>query len=1067
MPERNDGTLSSTKTEKRFSFEDELTFRPQLNSLSLKMVSYVNRPSIIQRIQKKKEEDDGGVVNFSFKPADLSVHSSKIVAKMNTCFWDRQNKVIQKRLEMIEQGPSTVHPDLRYSPTKNKSSHFNMTPEQRKVINHMYKNVKRRPKSPYSNSVDVIIKMKKKEIQVHMQKTSKILDDTKILKKNSMSNVKTVLLDSDLMETNDKKEYIEKKEKKIKHDYTVNSSKSNLSRHNISPIIVNTTVMGHNVERVDEISSGKSKPIKTCKNENNSEERHLLIKRNVEENLNKSKNTDNVTYTLVQNNIDSTNKKNRKNGERAMNVSPPREKTNELDTAHQNLLKMKKVAGQVIKKKKVFVCNGPYASLRIALRRRGWIEKHFKCDNVTSQIVISNGGVVKSTTENEIEGKYVNSEESDFMCDNQYSIMSRIVRKTMPIFLWTLKRDDINFQYLHKDQIVNHFLSARSFTTKAGLCLTLNNLRYFGDHNASLFFPRCFRLCCDEDKEDFIDSYKMTTLQSILQIIVEKHIQWKEFSDCATVNLLPKDVDNQLDGSKKPSKNQTKKKRVISSDIMKLILKTSYNYIESKQHADIEENYSPIEVEQKQADWVRTYDCFKCISLQNGIILDAFKYVEESKEILRRMEEYNPQQKIDGVHNIWILKPGAKSRGRGIEVMNDFDSILNLSSDSISKKENRWVIQKYIERPLLVHRTKFDIRQWFLVTGWNPLMLWFYKDSYVRFCGQEFQLDRFDPEVHLSNNSIQKDFKSGPQNEKIPESKMWASDEFKKYLIAQGQGEYWSDVIYPGMKKAIIAVLISSQDSLEYRKNSFELYGADFMLGEDLQPWLIEINASPALGPSTPVTERLCRNVLEDTLKVVLDKRDDKDSDTGRFELAFKRPYVPVPTYMGNSIAIDGLGLRPAMSVKKKCISVRNSITDLSSPNVEKKEIIDKPTEDSDKSSSFTNKSISINDKKSLPKTLNPVSPSINDSFTNVIAELASMNISVPKIDVLPKKKIIRRPVLKYREVKKTPRDVESRILLEPCVCTFPSAGTLEATARNLRTSNNINDHDLFEDSEF
>lgn len=33
----------------------------------------------------------------------------------------------------------------------------------------------------------------------------------------------------------------------------------------------------------------------------------------------------------------------------------------------------------------------------------------------------------------------------------------------------------------------------------------------------------------------------------------------------------------------------------------------------------------------------------------------------------------------------------------------------------------------FIERPLLVHRTKVDIRQWFLITSTQPLIVWIFK----------------------------------------------------------------------------------------------------------------------------------------------------------------------------------------------------------------------------------------------------------------------------------------------------------------------------------------------------
>ena len=133
------------------------------------------------------------------------------------------------------------------------------------------------------------------------------------------------------------------------------------------------------------------------------------------------------------------------------------------------------------------------------------------------------------------------------------------------------------------------------------------------------------------------------------------------------------------------------------------------------------------------------------------------------------------------------------------------------------------------------------------------------------------------------------------------------------------------------MKSSIAAALQCCQTSLEYRKNSFELYGADFMLSENFNPWLIEINSSPALGASTPVTERLCRNVIEDTLKVVLDRRDNKQADIGRFELAFRQPYISAPSYMGCNLFVEGTAIKqPPVVTKSSKIATKvisNSIS--------------------------------------------------------------------------------------------------------------------------------------------
>ena len=43
-----------------------------------------------------------------------------------------------------------------------------------------------------------------------------------------------------------------------------------------------------------------------------------------------------------------------------------------------------------------------------------------------------------------------------------------------------------------------------------------------------------------------------------------------------------------------------------------------------------------------------------------------------------------------------------------------------------------------------------------------------------------------------------------------------------------------------------------ASEAIENRPNSFELYGFDFVLDSKLNPWLIEVNMSPACSERQP-----------------------------------------------------------------------------------------------------------------------------------------------------------------------------------------------------------------------
>lgn len=189
------------------------------------------------------------------------------------------------------------------------------------------------------------------------------------------------------------------------------------------------------------------------------------------------------------------------------------------------------------------------------------------------------------------------------------------------------------------------------------------------------------------------------------------------------------------------------------------------------------------------------------------------------------------------------------------------------------------MIQKYIENPLLIGGRKFDIRQWVVVEDFAPPTIWFYEESYLRFCGDEYSLDNIQNRfIHLTNNSIQKHNKKA-----VIEESMWEMRAFANHIGT----EKWK-ALQEKMKAIVVWSVKSCEGSVTGKKGFFEMVGYDFMVDEHLNPWLIEVNMSPSMDHSTPVTKRLVKMVQRDMATLLSSPPKKKEKNSGLFTCIYR-----------------------------------------------------------------------------------------------------------------------------------------------------------------------------------
>lgn len=492
-------------------------------------------------------------------------------------------------------------------------------------------------------------------------------------------------------------------------------------------------------------------------------------------------------------------------------------------------MKLKSRAGAAKTRHQVYTILGSFPFLKSQLRSRGWIEK---------------------LTKPKEEALFARLVVGTKMDDKKFEILalSQLVSDRTPDFIWIP-------QYLtnydkHDSTYSNRMKRTTfgDFTTKCGLCYIVEHSRPIpGLDNDQIILnniPRSYILAKEKHRKKFIRDYHVVKCLGFINYLYRLGDINDRFTMSSDTDSVSAEIINF-------AINEIR----LSIDANDLLANTNETYDNIENYRKIYSNFDLV-----------MHHRVKLRLLNRSKSIHSFEH--EIREVMMRFSGKFPHVIRDGIMNVWILKPNVENRGRGILLHNTEQKILQLQTQY---PEQNYIVQKYVEKPFLVYKTKFDIRLFLLtVFDGTRFSIWMYKNCYFKFCSQEFSLNNFHESIHLTNHAVQRNYTiNEKRNKKLPTNNMWLLTEFFKYLRLRNHNntDVWHKTIYPSIVKVIVMIIYSSISETHMDKNSFELFGADFILNEDLVPKLLEINASPDLHGSTSVSKAVCDAMQEDLLR--------------------------------------------------------------------------------------------------------------------------------------------------------------------------------------------------------